>query len=104
MQAKASARNVEQQASGRPTLGYGIGLHRGEVLFGNIGIPSRIEFSVIGAAANEAARLEALTKELGEPLVVSGAVAEHVDIEWRSLGRRALRGVGNEIEVLAPPA
>jgi adenylate cyclase len=99
---KASVRNAAREGSG-PLLGYGIGLHRGELLFGNIGIPTRIEFSVIGAAANAAARIEALTKTLGEQTVVSAEFAEHVDVAWRPLGRHALRGVGSEVEVFAPP-
>ncbi len=47
-----------------PPLKYGIGLHLGDVTYGNIGIPERLEFTVIGSAANEAARIESMTKEL----------------------------------------
>ena len=79
-------------------LGFGIGLHLGDVLYGNIGTPSRIEFTVIGAAANEAARIEALCKTLGVPLLLSAAVASHVH-GVRSLGRHRLRGVGEPHEL-----
>ena len=52
-----------------------------------------IEFTVIGAAANEAARVEALCKSLGTPLVVSEPVARQTRHAWRALGSHALRGV-----------
>ena len=79
-------------------LRFGIGLHIGEVLYGNVGTPTRIEFTVIGAAANEAARIEALCKTLGVPLLLSAAVASHVH-GTRSLGRHRLRGVGEPHEL-----
>ena len=79
-------------------LEFGIGLHLGDVLYGNIGTPSRIEFTVIGAAANEAARIEALCKSLRAPLLLSRPVAEHVP-GCRSLGAHQLRGVGAPVEL-----
>jgi adenylate cyclase len=88
-------------ARARP-LRFGIGLHLGEVLYGNVGTPSRIEFTVIGAAANEAARIEALSKDLGTPLVVSEVVARHLSCPLRSLGRHRLRGVGESVELFTP--
>jgi adenylate cyclase len=81
-------------------LRFGIGLHLGDVLYGNIGTRSRIEFTVIGAAANEAARIEALCKTLGTPLVVSGQVARHARHPWRPLGSHPLRGVEKPVELL----
>jgi adenylate cyclase len=83
-------------------LRFGIGLHLGEVLYGNVGTPTRIEFTVIGAAANEAARIEALCKDLGAPLIVSEAVARYLSSPLRSLGRQRLRGVGEPVELFTP--
>ena len=85
-------------ASRARPLAFGIGLHMGDVLYGNIGTPTRIEFTVIGAAANEAARIEALTKTLGVPLILSAPVARHV-AGSRSLGMHRLRGVGEPVEL-----
>jgi adenylate cyclase len=85
-------------ASRARPLAFGIGLHMGDVLYGNIGTPTRIEFTVIGAAANEAARIEALTKTLGVPLILSAPVARHVPA-CRSLGVHRLRGVGEPLEL-----
>jgi len=80
-------------------LAFGIGLHLGEVTYGNVGTPTRIEFTVVGAAANEAARIESLCKTLGVSLLVSEPVARNLPRAWKSLGRHALRGAGTEIEL-----
>ena len=60
---------------------------------------TRITFTVVGAAANEAARLEALSKTLNASPLVSEQVASQVPLEWQSLGRHKLRGVGKPIKV-----
>jgi adenylate cyclase len=89
--------------SGRETpLRFGIGLHLGLVLYGNIGTPTRIEFTVIGAAANEAARIEGLCKTLKVDVAVSENVARHLPGRVRSLGRHQLRGVGLPVEIFTP--
>jgi len=92
--------NAKRSQAGAPALRFGIGLHLGDVMYGNIGTPARIEFTVIGAAANEAARIESLCKVLKVPLIASEKVVKHLSHgEWKSLGRHALRGVGNEMEL-----
>ncbi|HZN99605.1 MAG TPA: adenylate/guanylate cyclase domain-containing protein [Burkholderiales bacterium] len=98
--ARMAALNEGRRAAGAPELRFGIGLHLGDVLYGNIGTRTRIEFTVIGAAANEAARIEALCKALGSPLVVSEPVARHTRHAWRRLGSHALRGVEKPVELL----
>ena len=100
---RLSELNDRRAADSSPPLSYGVGLHVGEVLFGNIGIPERLEFSVIGPAANEVARLESLTKTLGAAALFSGEFVRHLDLPWRPLGRHAPRGVGREMEVFALP-
>ncbi len=95
--------NRERTDNGKPALAMGLGLHVGEVMFGNIGTPERVEFSVIGPAANEVARIEALTKDLGRDIVVSEAFARHLDVEWESLGAHEFRGVAGTRELFAPP-
>jgi adenylate cyclase len=80
-------------------LRFGIGLHLGELTYGNIGTPSRIEFTVIGAAANEAARIESQCKVLNVDLLVSDRVARALPEAWRSLGSHTLRGVGDKMEL-----
>jgi len=97
-----SAVNAERRERGAKPLDFGLGLHVGEVLFGNIGIPDRVSFSVIGPTVNEVARLEALTKRLKQPVLATQSFAKNVNIDWTHLGRHRLRGVGEPIEVYAP--
>ncbi|MEA3193994.1 MAG: adenylate cyclase [Betaproteobacteria bacterium] len=100
--ARMAALNEKRASAGAPRLRFGIGLHLGLVLYGNIGTPTRIEFTVIGAAANEAARIEALCKTLKVDVAVSENVARHLGGRLRSLGRHPLRGVSAPVEIFTP--
>jgi adenylate cyclase len=82
-------------------LEYGIGLHAGDVTYGNIGTPERLEFTVVGDAANYAARLESLCKSLGRPVLASAEFAQHFPDRFQSLGCHELRGIQGEQEILA---
>ena len=100
--ARAERVNVERTDRGEPPIEFGIGMHCGTVMYGNIGTPDRIEFTVIGEAANEAARIEAQCRELNETILVSDAFAEYLDRPWRSHGTFELRNIGRPIEILTP--
>lgn len=93
--------NTERVHNNLEPLDYGLGLHVGDVMFGNIGVPERLEFSVIGAAANEVARIESLTKVLGCRTLASTEFARSVPHYWESAGKHALEGIGAPVEVLA---
>lgn len=93
--------NRQRQAAQLQPLSYGLGLHTGEVMHGNIGVPERLDFSVTGPAANEAARIEGLTKQLGYRVLASKPFVEQTKGDWISLGNHALRGVGSELELFA---
>jgi adenylate cyclase len=81
-------------------LAYGLGVNVGDVMYGNIGTPARLDFTVIGPAVNTAARLEGLTKSLGRTALFSGAFADMVgSASLRSLGKHPLRGLGEPLEV-----
>lgn len=73
-----------------------IGLNIGDVHYGNVGAAGRLDFTAIGPAVNEAARLEALCQQLGHRILVSGAMAEAAPPDWRTrlapLGRHPIRG------------
>jgi adenylate cyclase len=101
-QSRLAAVNLKRREAGTNQLEFGLALHLGDVLFGNIGLPERVSFSVIGPTVNEVARLEALTKELGRQVLATGAFARHTSIMWDNLGRHQLRGVGAPLEVLSP--
>ena len=82
-------------------LKMGIALHVGEVLYGNVGGRSRLDFTVIGPAVNEASRVEALCKDLGTPLLATAAFVAALGsrAQVRSLGLQALRGVSRQTEL-----
>jgi adenylate cyclase len=98
--AREALARMEELNKARPRpLRFGIGLHLGELTYGNIGTPTRIEFTVVGAAANEAARIESLCKHLDADLLVSERVARTLPGVFRSLGSHTLRGVGDKMEL-----
>jgi adenylate cyclase len=88
-----------------PAVGFefGIGLHLGQLQFGNIGVPERLQFTVVGPAANEVARLEGLTKTLGTQVLASRAFVDRLGATWSSLGERTLTGRKDPVEVFTPP-
>jgi adenylate cyclase len=94
--------NEERAAEGLDPLDFGIGLHLGRLTYGNIGIPERLEFTVIGAAANEAARIEALTKEIEPRVVVSSAFAQRCSSPLTPVGEFELRGVKEKQTIYVP--
>ena len=83
-------------------LKFGIGIHHGDVMFGNIGARERLDFSVVGPAVNMTSRLQDLTKELNVSLLVSSKIAEHVAIDWHSFPPQKVCGLKHPIEVLTP--
>jgi adenylate cyclase len=100
--AGTDALNKELTREGRPALAFGIGLHWGEVEFGNIGTRDRLDFTVIGPAVNLASRLQDLTKTAGTPILASADFAATASQTLRSLGGQRVRGIETEIEVFAP--
>ncbi len=99
---RMTAENQRRMDEGAAPLKFGVALHKGEVMFGNVGVPERLTFSVFGAAVNEVVRLEALTTSLKEPILVSDRVAETLGGDWRPLGEHTLRGVERDIPIFAP--
>jgi adenylate cyclase len=79
---------------------FGIALHLGEVIYGNVGIPERLQFTVVGAAVNEVARVQDLTKQLGHPLLATAPFAEAVAAPWRACGEHLLRGIETPMSIL----
>jgi adenylate cyclase len=101
--ADIEAANEARAAGGRDPLRFGIGLHVGDVTFGNVGTQDRLDFTVIGAAVNRASRLESLTKELHVPVLASAEFNEVCTVPMKSLGKHVLRGVPDPVEVFTLP-
>jgi adenylate cyclase len=85
--------NRQRAADGQPTIRFGIGLHVGAVSWGNVGGLDRLGLNVIGPAVNRTARIETLTKQVGQPLLLSGEFAAALDEPTRPVGRFNLKGV-----------
>jgi adenylate cyclase len=100
--AALAAANAERAERGEPELRYGLALHLGEVLYGNVGSVGRLDFTTIGPAVNLTARLETLARDLGRDLVASSAFARHCPDALISLGAFQLRGFRAPQEVFAP--
>jgi adenylate cyclase len=97
------ALNARNDGTGRAPLNYGIGVHVGDVMYGNIGSSTRLDFTVIGPAVNMASRLEALTKQLGKKVLLSRDFAELVEREFEleHVGKYEVRGFSDPIELFA---
>ncbi len=70
--------NMERAAAGATPIEVGIGLHYGSAVLGDIGEERCLEYAVVGDTVNVASRLEALTRKLNTPLVISNDVVEAV--------------------------
>jgi adenylate cyclase len=97
------ALNEKNNDIGRAPMNCGIGVHVGDVMYGNIGSRTRLDFTVIGPAVNMASRLEALTKELGRTVLLSRAFADFVerDFDLERVGEYPVRGFSDPIELFA---
>jgi adenylate cyclase len=94
--------NADRSAAGDPVMALDIAVHLGRVQFGNVGAGNRLDFTVIGAAVNEASRIEALCDDLDRHLVISEKFADaatHCTERLMSLGRHGLRGVSRDQEL-----
>lgn len=100
-EARIAKLNKRRDRRDRP-IQFGLALHFGDVMYGNIGAPARLDFTVIGPVVNRAARIQALTESLGRTIVVSDTFARLCDVPVVSLGTFALKGLPEPVEVFAP--
>ncbi len=97
---RLAALNRERVESGLPGLRTGIGINVGQVIFGNVGAGDRLDFTVIGRAVNETARIETMTKRLDRPLLTSARFAAMAhDPGLIPVGFHALPGVREPVEL-----
>ncbi|WP_062212598.1 adenylate/guanylate cyclase domain-containing protein [Aureimonas sp. AU12] len=104
--AAGHAVNLRRAGEGAVPIDFGIAMCVGDVRLGNIGIPQRLSFSVVGPSANEVERIERMTKELGVPVLATQEVIAHAAADWRCLGSYPLRGMREPVALygLAVPA
>ena len=101
-QATLAEENRRRGRESLPGIDYGLALHVGDVMYGNIGSDTRLDFTVIGPAVNLTARIESLCRQLGRQLLLSSDFVEAGGVSATSLGRFALKGVGADQEILVP--
>ena len=87
----------------QPVTEVYVGLHVGEVFYGNIGSVERLDFTVVGPAVNETSRIASMCRSVDRPILISSTFADALPAEERtnlvSVGRFALRGVGHAKEL-----
>jgi len=96
------ALNARRVFKNLPVTDMYLGLHIGEVFYGNIGSKERLDFTVIGPAVNEVSRIAAMCRSIDQPVLLSAAFAasiEDPEHSFVSVGRYALRGVSRPQEL-----
>ncbi len=90
--ARADHGNGRRVGDGLPAIDFGVALHVGRVIFGNVGTEKRLDFTATGAAVGLVSRCEAMTRELGRRLIATGAFTAICPEPAQPLGAHAIRG------------
>ncbi len=96
--ARAALRNKTREEQGLTPIDFGVGLHAGKVMYGNVGTERRLDMTVTGPAANEVARLESLCKRLGIPIIASERFQALYQGDLAPLGRQEAAGIVGGLE------
>jgi adenylate cyclase len=95
--------NEKRRAEEQPITSVYVGLHVGEVFYGNIGSVDRLDFTVVGPAVNETSRIASMCRSVDRPILISSTFADALPAaelsQLVSVGRFALRGVGQAKEL-----
>ncbi|MDG4852802.1 adenylate/guanylate cyclase domain-containing protein [Mesorhizobium sp. M1A.F.Ca.IN.022.07.1.1] len=101
--ARVTDLNLRRKEKGLTDIKFGIGLHVGNVMFGNVGLTDRLTFSVFGSAVNEVQRLQVLTKKYPHSILASKEFASYCGASnWLTLGSEELAGIKQKLTVLSP--
>ena len=98
--ANEARRRLKASQPGEAAFDFGISLHLGQVIYGNVGVPERLQFTLVGSAVNEVVRVQDLTKSLGHPLLATGSFARATPAVWHPLGEHLLRGLETPMPIL----
>jgi adenylate cyclase len=99
---RVAALNQRRAADGLPVTRFYLGLHVGDVFYGNVGSYDRLDFTVVGPAVNETSRIAAMCRSLDQDVLLSFAFAEAAGpsrARLVSVGRYALRGLQRPLEL-----
>lgn len=94
-----AALNDRRVEAGKKPLDIGIGINVGQVSYGNIGSPGRLDFTVLGGAVNIASRIEGLTKSIGHRVLATTALAETNPKLFTACGTHEVRGIAHPIDL-----
>ncbi len=94
-----AALNDKRTKASKPPLDIGIGINVGQVSYGNIGSPGRLDFTVLGSAVNVASRIEVLTKSIGHRVLATKAIAETSPDLFKACGSHEVRGIAHSIDL-----
>ncbi len=93
--------NFSRRRNSQPEIRFGLGLDVGKVIYGNVGAPERLAFTVIGPTVNRTARLESLTKTTGHPILMSDSFAKNIAQAVTFVGHFEMKGITDPQEVFA---
>ena len=101
MLSKLDALNKERIKQGLPNISIGIGINTGSVMLGTLGVPDRMEGSVISDTVNLSARLEELTKFYKVPLIISSETENNLpnSIQRREIDIIEVKGKKNKVRI-----
>ena len=102
-QENLKALSQERVAKGLVPLKASIAIHLGQVIYGNVGAASRLDFTVMGHAVNVVARIQQLSGELSVPVLFSHEVAKQLTSASSSLGRYQLKGSDQKLKFFNSP-
>jgi len=100
---RAEQVNQGRCREGCPEIRFGVGLNAGKVVYGNVGAPDRLDFTVIGPAVNLVTRIESLCKPLGHRLLASARFASPCGSRLVGIGRHALKGIAEPQAIFTLP-
>ncbi|MBV8538710.1 MAG: adenylate/guanylate cyclase domain-containing protein, partial [Alphaproteobacteria bacterium] len=95
--------NRGRDGQGLPSLHFGVALHFGEMLWGNVGTADRLDFTAIGPAVNLVSRLEGLCRPLARGVLATGAFAAQTTMPLAPVGEHRLRGIAAPCAVFTLP-
>jgi adenylate cyclase len=103
---RANELNPQRKAAGKESIEFGMAIHFGEVMYGNIGSNDRLDFTVIGPAVNVCSRIQGLCGRLDRSLLLSKSliVTAECQDEVDDMGAHELKGVSSEVHIFAPRA
>jgi adenylate cyclase len=95
--------NEERSITDKLKIQHAVGIHLGEVMYGNIGSPDRLDFTVIGEAVNLTSRISGMCGELNKTVLASEDFAREIAVHWEPLGKHKLKGIAMPRQIFGLP-